>query len=64
KRVLEPVAEDGTTGLLEFGTQSHIVCPWHGFEFDLKTGEHPGGARHRLRKANLKIVEGEVYIVL
>ena len=20
----------------------HIVCPWHGFEFDVQTGAHPG----------------------
>jgi nitrite reductase (NADH) small subunit len=45
-------------------TQTHIVCPWHGYEFDLKTGEHPGSAKHRLRKANLKIQDGEIYVVL
>jgi nitrite reductase (NADH) small subunit len=65
QRVLEPVSELGTVGVQEFSpTQKHIVCPWHGFEFDLKTGEHPGNSGHRLRKANTKIVDGEVYVVL
>jgi nitrite reductase/ring-hydroxylating ferredoxin subunit len=65
KRVLEPVAEDRTTRMMEFSeTQMHIVCPWHGYEYDLKTGEHPGSVRHRLRKANLKIVDGEIYVTL
>jgi nitrite reductase (NADH) small subunit len=65
KRVLEPVAADRTTREMAFSeTQTHIVCPWHGYEFDLKTGEHPGSAKHRLRKANLKIQDGEIYVVL
>lgn len=65
KRVLEPVAEDHTTRALEFSEEhTHIVCPWHGYEFDLKTGKHPGSARHRLRKAQLKIADGEIYVVL
>ena len=51
--------------MLEFSQEhTHIVCPWHGYEFDLKTGRHPGSARHRLRKANLEITDGEVYVVL
>lgn len=65
KRVLEPVAEDRTTRSLDFSQEhTHIVCPWHGYEFDLKTGLHPGSQRHRLRRATLQINEGEVYVVL
>ena len=65
KRVLEPVADDGTTRMLTFSEEhTHIVCPWHGYEFDLKTGLHPGGGRHRLRKADLKIIDGDIYVVV
>jgi nitrite reductase/ring-hydroxylating ferredoxin subunit len=65
KRVVEPVADDHTTRMLDFSQEhTHIVCPWHGYEFDLKTGQHPGSARHRLRKAKLEITDGEVYVVL
>jgi nitrite reductase/ring-hydroxylating ferredoxin subunit len=65
QRVLEPVSEAGTVGTLEFSlTQKHIVCPWHGFEFDLRTGQHPGNPRHQLRKANTRILDGEIYVVL
>jgi nitrite reductase (NADH) small subunit len=65
ERVLEPVAEDGTVRMMEFSeNHTHVVCPWHGFEFDLRTGEHPGSARHRLRKAELKIDSGEIYVVI
>jgi nitrite reductase (NADH) small subunit len=65
KRVLEPVNEDRGTGMLEFSEQdTHIVCPWHGYEFNLMTGQHPGSQRHRLRKADLKISEGNVYVAI
>ena len=64
RKVIEPVAADRTTRSLEFGEAMHIVCPWHGYEFDLKTGLHTGSPRHRLRKANLQIDNGEVYVVL
>jgi nitrite reductase/ring-hydroxylating ferredoxin subunit len=51
--------------MMEFSeNHTHVVCPWHGFEFDLRTGEHPGSARHRLRKAGLKIDSGEIYVVI
>ena len=66
KRVVEPVADGphDAHARLRARTHTHIVCPWHGYEFDLKTGQHPGSARHRLRKAKLEIADGEVYVVL
>ncbi|HEY0218964.1 MAG TPA: Rieske (2Fe-2S) protein [Afipia sp.] len=65
KRVIEPVAEDRTTRMLAFSEEhTHIVCPWHGYEYDLKTGMHPGSTRHRLRKAELEIADGDVHVVL
>lgn len=27
----------------------HVVCPWHGFEYDVTTGRHPGRADLALR---------------
>ena len=42
----------------------HIVCPWHGYEFHLSTGQHVGDNKLRLRK--YKVVErgGEVYVAV
>ncbi len=39
--------------------EKHIVCPWHGWEFSLKTGT-PSRQReaHALRKAKLEIIDG------
>lgn len=65
KRVLEPLGANQTVREMKFSDEhTHIVCPWHGLEFDLKTGLHPGSAKHRLRKVNLEIKDGEVYVVL
>jgi nitrite reductase (NADH) small subunit len=65
QRVLEPVDEHGETRMLQHDpTHKHIVCPWHGWEFDLKTGRHPGGDRFALRKAKLEIADGHVYVVV
>jgi nitrite reductase/ring-hydroxylating ferredoxin subunit len=45
-------------------TRMHVVCPWHGYEFDIRTGVHPGNARARLRKINVAVADGEVVISL
>lgn len=63
KRVIEPVAEDGTTRSLAYDpSETHIVCPWHGYEYSIKTGLHQGSSRFRLRKADMTIREGEIYV--
>ncbi len=63
QRVLEPVAGDMTVRSQRYDeTESQIVCPWHGYEFSIKTGRHQGNDRVRLRKAELTIRDGEIYV--
>ena len=63
KRVLEPTADDMTVRTQSYDeAESHIVCPWHGYEFSIKTGYHQGSSRFRLRKAELAIRDGEIYV--
>lgn len=65
KRVLEPVAEDRSVRSMEYDeTETNIVCPWHGYEYSIKTGEHQGNSKIRLRKADLVIRDGEIYVVV
>jgi nitrite reductase/ring-hydroxylating ferredoxin subunit len=65
KRVVEPLEADGGTRLLQFdGDETHIICPWHGWEFSITTGEHPGHQRARLRKVDIEVRDGEVYVSL
>lgn len=62
-KVEEVIAEDKTSKGMAFSkTKMHIVCPWHGFEFDIRTGTHPGNARARLRKIAVTVTDGDVVI--
>ncbi len=62
-KVEEIIADDRTSKGMAFSkTKMHIVCPWHGFEFDIRTGVHPGNARARLRKIKVAVTDGDVVI--
>ena len=64
-KVEEIIAEDRTSKGMAFSkTRMHVICPWHGYEFDIRTGVHPGNARARLRKINVTVADGEVVISL
>jgi len=64
RRVIEPVERDGTVRTLGYhGADVHLVCPWHGYEYNIRTGEHPGHAGLKLRKANVSVRSGEIYVV-
>ena len=43
---------------------TNIVCSWHGYEFDLKTGINQGSDKIRLRKAKLEEKDGNIYVVV
>ena len=43
-------------------TQTNVVCPWHGFEFDIRTGKHPTDGRVRLRSVPVKVQDGNVLV--
>jgi len=63
KRVLEPVAADRTVRAMQYDdNETNIVCPWHGYEYSIKTGLNQGNPRNRLQKANLTIRDGQLYV--
>jgi nitrite reductase/ring-hydroxylating ferredoxin subunit len=41
---------------------AHLVCPWHGWEFDLRTGRHCGHDATRLAAHPVTIQDGDVYV--
>ena len=62
---LEAVAADGSSSGRVFSKERmNIVCPWHGFEFDIRTGEHPTDRRVRLRRIPVWVADGEVYLTI
>jgi nitrite reductase/ring-hydroxylating ferredoxin subunit len=48
----------------DFGDELHIVCPWHGYEYDVRTGEHPADPAARLRQIEVEERGGEILVRL
>jgi nitrite reductase (NADH) small subunit len=42
----------------------NVVCPWHGYEFDLRTGRHAGLPSLRLASYPVRTRDGDIYVVL
>jgi nitrite reductase/ring-hydroxylating ferredoxin subunit len=42
----------------------HIVCPWHGFEYDVTTGRHPGRPDYALRPVTVDEEDGRVRVTV
>jgi nitrite reductase (NADH) small subunit len=64
-KVEEVLGEDKTSKGLAFSEEElHIVCPWHGFEYDLRTGENAGEREIRLKKFPVKVQDGGIHVVV
>jgi nitrite reductase/ring-hydroxylating ferredoxin subunit len=65
-RTLEAIdpATKASEGRLFSKEQINVVCPWHGWEFDLHTGRHVANYRMRLRPVDVRVADGEVYVTL
>ena len=46
----------------DFSDDMNIVCPWHGYEFDLATGRHPGKPSIRLISYPVRDRDGEIVV--
>jgi len=42
--------------------EMRLVCPWHGWEYDLVTGEAAHDRRLRLRRFEVTVADGIVYV--
>jgi nitrite reductase/ring-hydroxylating ferredoxin subunit len=64
-KVEEKILPDGTSAGLYFSdTVTHFVCPWHGYEYDIKTGVCAADRRLRLRKYAVIHRDGGVYVAV
>jgi nitrite reductase/ring-hydroxylating ferredoxin subunit len=65
KRVEERIGPEGRSLGFRFSrSQINIVCPWHGYEYDIRTGRHQGNPAVRLNPVKVKLRQGVVYLVL
>src|SRR5262252_812152 len=63
-KVEERIMPDKTSrGLYFSDSEMHFVCPWHGYEYDLKTGEFVGDRRLKLRKYEVVQKGDDVYVL-
>lgn len=64
-RVQEVIADDKTSlGLAFSKNQTNVACPWHGYEFDVETGRHPGNPHLRLRAVKIEVVDGDLVVTV
>jgi nitrite reductase/ring-hydroxylating ferredoxin subunit len=63
-RVEEALAPDQTSRGLRFSARHNIVCPWHGWEFDIETGRHCGDPKYRLRPVSVRVQNDHVFVAL
>lgn len=43
--------------------ETHLVCPWHGWEYNLKTGACAGDPTVKLRRFETVERDGSIYVV-
>src|SRR5438552_6714041 len=61
---VEAVLDDDKCFVLERFSEDemHLICPWHGWEYDIETGEYAGDRRKRLRRYETIQKEDRVYV--
>ena len=63
-KVEERIMPDKTSRGLYFSeTEMHFVCPWHGWEYDIKTGECAGDRKLKLRKYDVVCRGEDIFVV-
>jgi nitrite reductase/ring-hydroxylating ferredoxin subunit len=61
--VIDVIDKDRTYHGQTYGDEMHFVCPWHGYEYDLKTGECIGDRKQKLRKFEIVKRGDDIYVV-
>ncbi len=61
--VVDVFAADRTYQGQTYGDEMHFVCPWHGYEYDIKTGECVGDRKLKLRKFEVVKRGEDIFVV-
>ncbi len=62
-RVVDIIAPDRTYQGQTFSDDLHFVCPWHGYEYDITTGECVGDRKLKLRKYEVVRRGEDIFVV-
>ena len=64
-RYEQVIRPDGTIAGERFADDEvRIACPWHGWEYDLDTGQCIADRRFHLERVEVRTRDGDAYIVL
>lgn len=64
-RVEEVFGDDQTSQGFRFSKdRKNIVCPWHGYEYDIRTGYHHGTDTLRLHPVPVTVKDGDLVLTL
>jgi len=64
-KVEQVLREDKTVALERESTEEiHVICPWHGWEYDLATGQCATDRRLRLRSFEVELEGDELFVVI
>ena len=63
-RVEEDIAPDKTYRGMRYVDEVHLVCPWHGWEFDIVTGRCAGDGGQALRHVPVIERDEAIYILV
>jgi nitrite reductase/ring-hydroxylating ferredoxin subunit len=61
-QVEEALGTDQKSLGLRHSKRRNIVCPWHGYEYDIETGCHPGDPNVRLTPVKVAVRGGEIFV--
>ena len=61
-KVEDVIASDRTYQGQTFSDTRHFVCPWHGWEYDLTTGECAGDKRIKLKKFDVVKKGDDIFV--
>jgi nitrite reductase/ring-hydroxylating ferredoxin subunit len=62
-RVVDVIDENRCHRGMKFDPDTlHVVCPWHGWEFNALTGASAGDGRWHLRRFKVIEREGNIYV--
>ncbi len=62
-KVVDIIADDRTYQGQAFADEMHFVCPWHGYEYDITSGECVGDRRLKLKKFAVVQHGDDLYVV-
>ena len=63
-KVTEQILPDKTSaGLFFSDDETHFVCPWHGYEYNIETGACAGDPKQKLRSFPVIEKDGAIYVV-